>query len=190
MKMAKRILSLVLVLVMFASLSVTAFATTNGASLVINVEGEYYFDLPIDSGISLMAAMQSKADLEAVFTGPFADVNGNDAYALTSMMGYGADPLDGPTSGETAEAWSTVNPGYGLVGTSAGENGETVYTYIYVGNDWKYTVKNASGANVDVRSLYTNQYTIQDGDVVTFDYNKQVETWTTTSPMMPTYPYI
>lgn len=191
MKTTRRILSMVFALVMVFSLSVTALATTDGASLVINVEGDYYFELPIDSGISLMDAMKAHDDvLETKFTGPFKDLDGKDAYALTLMMEAGAEPLDGPTSGETAEAWSTQNPGYGLVSTRVDEGGNTVYKFIYVGMDWKYTVKDAANADVDVSSLYINQYTVQDGDVVTFDYNRQVEIWETTKPIFTTYPYI
>lgn len=190
MKNMRKLLSLVLALMLLLSLSVNAFAAENAATINITVEGEPYITQPIDSAISVKAALQSNPDWEAVFGDPFTDIYGNEAYALISLMEYGSDPADGPSSGKTAEAWSTVNPGYGLVGTGTNEAGQTTYTYIYVGYDWTYSVRNASGAEVDVSELYMNQYIIQDGDVVTVDYAFQDVTWTTTTPLRSTYPYI
>lgn len=190
MKNMRKLLSLVLALMLLLSLSVNAFAAENAATINITVLGESYITQPINSGDSVKAALESNPDWEAVFTGPFTDKDGEEAYALQTLMEFGSDPADGPSSGKTAEAWSTVNPGYGLVGTGTNEAGQTTYTYIYVGYDWTYSVRNASGAEVDVSELYMNQYIIQDGDVVTVDYAFQDVTWTTTTPLRSTYPYI
>ena len=72
MKMAKRILSLVLVLVMFASLSVTAFAdtaSTNTATVVIKANG-----VEIDRG-SAPAGQSVYAYLVATYGNPSVGAN-------------------------------------------------------------------------------------------------------------------
>lgn len=190
MKNIRKILSLVLALMMVLSLSVTAFATGNNATINITVDGEPYIEEEISSGISVKAALESNPDWEADFGSPFTDINGNVAYALVSLMEFGSEPDYGPTSGVTAQAWSTVNDGYGLVGTGVNESGQTTYTYVYVGHDWMYSVEDAAGNDVNVSALYMNQYIIQAGDVVTVDYAQQIVTWTTTNPIITTYPYI
>lgn len=190
MKNTRRALSLLLVLMMVLSLNLTAFAATNAATLKITVEGEDYITSTIDSGISVMDALLSQEDFEAYFSDPFSDINGNPACALISLMGFGSAPADGPSSGETVTAWSSTNDGYGLVSTDVDANGKITYTYIYIGYDWVYSVKNAAGESVDVSALYMNQYTINDGDTVTVDYAYQRVVWTSEKPILPSYPYI
>lgn len=192
MKKMKKLLSMVLVLSMVLSLNMTVFAATDAATLNITVDGTDYVSEATDSGINVKEALEAVTtlDLELEFTGPFTDYYGNEAYVLKSMMGAGSMPADGPSSGETVTAWSSSNPGYGLVSTDVDAAGTITYTYIYIGYDWTYTVTDATGADVDVSSLYINQYTIQDGDTVTVDYAYQRVVWSTTTPVLTSYPYI
>lgn len=190
MKTTNRILSLVLALVMLMSLSVTAFADTT-ATIRYYIEGEYYYDFSASAGDSVKDALLSDNDAQAVFGPQFTDKYGKPAFALLSLMGASSEPVNGAEYGVTAEAWSTTNTGYGLVSVDRDSNGNiTAYNYVYTGYDWIYTVKNASGADVDVSELYMNQYTIQPGDVVKVDYNFREVYWTETAPVLSAYPYI
>lgn len=190
MKKMKKLLSMVLVLSMVLSLNMTAFAAADAATLHIIVDGIDYMTKTVDSEISVMDALKAESDLEAYFSDPFTDYDGNTAYALITLMGAGSMPADGPSSGETVTAWSSSNPGYGLVSTDVDAAGTITYTYIYIGYDWTYTVTDSTGADVDVSSLYMNQYTIQDGDTITVDYAYQRVVWSTTTPVLTSYPYI
>lgn len=59
MKMAKRILSLVLVLAMIACLSVTAFAdgTSNTATIVVKASGNAVDTITVNAGTTVYAAV-------------------------------------------------------------------------------------------------------------------------------------
>lgn len=192
MKKLKKLTAIVLSMMMILSLGATAFAAgKSDATIEYYVDGEYYFSEEVDSGISVMAALKASDQVEADFGPEFTDINGNPAYVLNSMMGAGSEPGDGPTSGVAAEAWSTVNPGYGLMSTVTGADGAiTAYNYVYVGYDWVYSVKDAAGNAVDVSDKYMNQYIIQSGDTIVLEYNPQEVYWTTAEPWMSAYPYI
>lgn len=191
MKTTNRILSLVLALVMLMSFSVTAFADTTTATIDYYIAGEYYYSVPASAGDSVMEALLSDSDAEAEFSPQFTDKYGKPAFALLSLMETTSEPVNGADYGVDAEAWSTTNAGYGLVSVERDSEGNiTAYNYVYTGYDWMYSVKNASGADVDVSELYMNQYILQPGDVVKVDYNFQEVYWTATEPMLASYPYI
>ena len=194
MKMAKRILSLVLDLVRFASLSVTAFAdtaSTNTATVVIKANG-----VEIDRG-SAPAGQSVYAYLVATYGNPsgwseFVDINGDTAMALNTMKVKGTDytncAIDGSTTAIQVERWGTIT-GYGLVSTVKSGDTITEYNFIYVGNSWVYSVKNAAGTTVDVESLYMNQYAMSAGDVVTVEFGLVESRWSSSEPIIPQYPY-
>lgn len=194
MKTTRRVFTLVLALMMIFSISVTAFAETTDAKISYYVDGAPYYDFNTTSGISVMDALLSDPDAQAVFGPEFTDYYGKPAYALLTIMEYGSEPVNGADYGIDAEAWSTVNPGYGLMSVDKDANGNiTAYNYVYTGYDWVYSVTDANGNSVDVESLYMNQYTIQPGDVVIVDYAFREVYWTQTAaqgPWSTTYPYI
>lgn len=199
MKTTRRIFSMVLALMMVLSLSVTVFAdtTTGKATVVIKNGDETVATLSPDAGQSVYEALQSNADLTCDWSS-FTDYYGNPAKALTGLtysekgvvkaeLESGA--ADGASSGVTAQ-WSTKRPGYGFEGFAYDDNDEIAgYNYVYVGNDFVYTVKNGS-TSVDVSDKYMNQYTMQAGDVVTIYYKLVVSRWTATTPFETTEPYI
>lgn len=196
MKNTRRALSLLLVLMMVLSLNLTAFAeTTENATIDYYIDGDYYYSYSFDSGISVMDALKSDSDAQAVFSeNPFTDKFGKPAYVLLSMMEAGSLPVNGADYGITAEAWSTINEGYGLVSVDRDAEGNiTAYNYVYTGYDWTYKVFDVNGNEVDVSELYMNQYVIQPGDTVVLDYAFQEVYWTQTAaegPWSSIYPYI
>lgn len=197
MKMAKRILSLVLVLVMFASLSVTAFAdTTTGTATIkiVEVKDEVTTELATisgNAGESVYAAVSREYGTEGWSS--FNDYFGQPAKALNYLTvngkTYTNGAVDGSTTGIKVEAWGNVYDGYGLV--SLVKDGDTItgYNYVYVGNSWVYSVKDSTGANVDVSAKYMNQYTMNAGDVVTLAFTRVVSEWTSETPLVDEYPY-
>lgn len=189
MKMAKRILSLVLVLVMFASLSVTAFAEdTNTATIkiVVNGETESYT-------VALTEGMTAKTALEALYAAdkislpkwnPVADWQNPSVthYALTaigrvaSKTGTTEDMHEAQKFLNVQETAAVANhPGYYLVE----QNGNS-YHYVYVGYDWTYTSTTVGGGD-----LYTYMccYTLTAGETVTITYSLQITDWTQTGAM-------
>ena len=192
MKMAKRILSLVLVLVMFASLSVTAFADTP-ATPYINVTVKNSrsgatgsWTVAATTGASVKSALD--ADTAHV---PYWDTV-QDYYdsskthsALVSYGGYATTKFDSTVARDRANLakkgynYSTITwytgalQGYGLI-KQEGSN----YTYIYAGYDWTYS-SNKSTQIWD----YMCCYNVQADEVVELVYDFTVSVWTTTTPL-------
>lgn len=153
MKMAKRILSLVLVLVMFASLSVTAFADTP-AIPYINVTVKNSRSGATDSwtvAATTGASVKSALDADTAHIPYWNTVQ--DYYdsskthsALVSYGGYATTKFDSTVARDRANLakkgynYSTITwytgalQGYGLI-KQEGSN----YTYIYAGYDWTYS---------------------------------------------------
>ncbi len=194
MKNMRKVLSMVLALVMVLSLSVTAFATeASTATVTVKVNGTV-----VDSNASVASNQSVYTYLVATYGNEggwstFTDWNGNTAKALNSMTvanrTYTNCAVDGSTTDIVVEAWGEVYDGYGLVSTVTTNGTITGYNYVYVGNSWVYSVTNASGATVDVSSLYMNQYTMSAGDVVIVEYKQVTSEWTSSYPLVEDYPY-
>lgn len=194
MKTAKRLLSLVLVLAMVACLGVTAFAdtaSTNTATVVIKANG-----VEIDRG-NAPAGQSVYTYLVGKYGNPdgwseFDDINGNTAKALNSLTvkdeTYTNCAVDGSTTSIVVEQWGTIT-GYGLVSTEKSGDTITKYNFVYVGNSWVYSVKNAAGSTVDVESMYMNQYVMNAGDVITVEYKLVKSEWSSQYPITAEYPY-
>lgn len=192
MKMAKRILSLVLVLVMFASLSVTAFADTP-ATPYINVTvknsrsgATTSWTVAATTGASVKSALDAD-------TAHAIDWNTVQDYydatkthsALTSYGGFATTKFDSTVARDRANLakkgynYSTITwytgalQGYGLI-KQEGSN----YTYIYAGYDWTYS-SNKSAQIWD----YMCCYNVQADEVVELVYDFTVSVWTTTTPL-------
>jgi hypothetical protein len=184
------LLALAMVMTAFAGFGGAALAGATGtATIDIYVDGDYYFsvDADVTDGTTVYDAIEQNAsELEPVWTlVPDVDEPTILWHAIVSLMGAGSDPI-GEDSGVSAEAWSTVNPGYGLVSVDYDEDDNPVlYNYVYAGYDWVYAVN-----GVQPETQYTDQYELSEGDVVTLSYDLQVEYWSSASPWMPTYPYI
>lgn len=192
MKMAKRILSLVLVLVMFASLSVTAFADTP-AIPYINVTVKNSRSGATDSwtvAATTGASVKSALDADTAHIPYWNTVQ--DYYdsskthsALVSYGGYATTKFDSTVARDRANLakkgynYSTITwytgalQGYGLI-KQEGSN----YTYIYAGYDWTYS-SNKSAQIWD----YMCCYNVQADEVVELVYDFTVSVWTTTTPL-------
>ena len=192
MKMAKRILSLVLVLAMVACLGVTAFADTP-ATPYINVTvknsrsgATTSWTVAATTGASVKSALD--ADTAHV---PYWDTV-QDYYdsskthsALVSYGGYATTKFDSTVARDRANLakkgynYSTITwytgalQGYGLI-KQEGSN----YTYIYAGYDWTYS-SNKSTQIWD----YMCCYNVQADEVVELVYDFTVSVWTTTTPL-------
>ena len=132
MKSWKKLISLALVLVMALSLSLTAFAAPNSGVATISVNNgktTTVKTVTLTDGMTLYTALNNS----------FASMNpdwtdAEDYYtpgvyhkALLSLDGKGSTPV-GAASGIAAEAWSTKNPGYGLVSPAT-----TMFTLVMIG---------------------------------------------------------
>ena len=198
-KNMRKILSLVLAMVMILSFSVTAFAAdaeTNTATVTIKVNGAVVATNPnVAPGQSVYAYLGEKYGATGEdYWYSFNDANNNPAYALKKLtvneVDYESGAADGTNSGIAGVQWSSTRKGYGFEGFAYNDDDEVVgYNYIYVGNDFVYTVTNGSN-NVDVSDKYMNQYTIQAGDVVTISFDLVISRWTATTPFETTEPYI
>lgn len=192
MKMAKRILSLVLVLVMFASLSVTAFADTP-ATPYINVTVKNSRSGATGSwtvAATTGASVKSALDADTAHAIDWNTVQ--DYYdatkthsALASYGGFATTKFDSTVARDRANLakkgynYSTITwytgalQGYGLI-KQEGSN----YTYIYAGYDWTYS-SNKSTQIWD----YMCCYNVQADEVVELVYDFTVSVWTTTTPL-------
>ena len=192
MKMAKRILSLVLVLVMFASLSVTAFADTPATPYInVTVRNSRSGATP-----SWTVAATTGASVKSALDADTAHAIGwntvQDYYdatkthsALASYGGFATTKFDSTVARDRANLakkgynYSTITwytgalQGYGLI-KQEGSN----YTYIYAGYDWTYS-SNKSAQIWD----YMCCYNVQADEVVELVYDFTVSVWTTTTPL-------
>lgn len=192
MKMRK-LTAIILALIMVFAMSVNAFAATNAtASLTVSYGGEPLFEdtVNITSGMTVKDLLDPNVDYLELEWSQVANLNpnpafGSTAYVVDTIYGVGSEPV-GAASGVTAQFWSSAYPGYGIEFTEI-VNGETVYHFIYVGNDWEFTVNGEkpldpfyTDANGEHYQLYVDQYTIQNGDVIVLDYCETVTRWTDT----------
>ena len=192
MKMRK-LTAVILALVMVFAMSVNAFAATNAtASLTVSYGGEPLLEETVDvtSGMTAKDMLDKYKDYLELVWSPVTNVNPNPAFASTAYIvdeiyGTGSEPV-GAASGISAQFWSSTYPGYGIEYTeTVGE--ETVYHFIYVGNDWQFTVngqkpvdpvyKDSDGNNYQ---LYMDQYVVNANDEVVLDYAETVTRWTGT----------
>ncbi len=186
MRTAKKLTALLLAVIMVFAMSVSAFAvTTSTATLQVYYGGEALLNetVSLTSGMTAKdVADQYKGALELEWKA-VSNLNpnfGSTAYVVDTIYGVGSNPL-GADSGITAQFWSSAYPGYGIESTEI-VNGETVYHFIYVGEDWEFTVNNAKPTDSsNGYQLYMDQYTVQAGDQIVVNYTQQVERWTGTS---------
>ena len=192
MKMAKRILSLVLVLVMFASLSVTAFADTP-ATPYINVTvknsrsgATTSWTVAATTGASVKSALDADTAhaIDWNIVQDYYDATKTHS-ALASYGGFATTKFDSTVARDRANLakkgfnYSTITwytgalQGYGLI-KQDGSN----YTYIYAGYDWTYS-SNKSAQIWD----YMCCYNVQADEVVELVYDFTVSVWTTTTPL-------
>ncbi len=187
MKTAKKVTALLLAVVMVLAMSVSSFAATTGtATLTVSYGGEPLLVATVPSGQTAKAALDEHADELELTWKTVSNWNpgfGATAYVIDTIYGTGSVPV-GADSGITAQFWSSQYPGYGIEYTEI-INGKTLYHYIYVGNDWKFTVggeKPKDLAHLDEDGnpyeYYLDQYTIADGDDIVIDYLEQTERWT------------
>lgn len=195
MKMAKRILSLVLVLAMVACLGVTAFADTP-ATPYINVTVKNSRSGATDSwtvAATTGASVKSALDADTAHAIGWNTVQ--DYYdatkthsALVSYGGYATTKFDKNNAQDVKNltdkkydvskiTWYTgAYQGYGLIDYDE-TTGE--YTYIYAGYDWTYS----SNLSPQIWT-YMCCYNVQATEVVQLVYEFTVSEWTTTTPLV------
>ena len=196
MKTAKKLTALLLAVVMVLAMSVSAFAaTTSTATIQVIYGGEPVLDaepvsFEITTGMTAKDALDQYADMLELTWKTVPSTNpgfGSTAYAVDTILGVGSEPV-GSASGIPAVYWSTTYAGYGLE-YSEGTGDDTVYHFIYVGDDWKFTVNGSVPLDPDHTlddgvtpyQYYMDQYTVQAGDAIVVEHTRQIERWTGTS---------
>lgn len=186
MRTAKKLAALLLAVIMVFAMSVSAFAvTTSTATLQVYYGGEALVNetVSLTSGMTAKDVADQYKDVLELEWKAVSNLNpnfGSTAYVVDTIYGVGSNPL-GADSGITAQFWSSAYPGYGIESTEI-VNGETVYHFIYVGEDWEFTVNNAKPTDSsNGYQLYMDQYNVQAGDQIVVNYTQQVERWTGTS---------
>ena len=169
MRTAKKLTALLLAVIMVFAMSVSAFAvTTSTATLQVYYGGEALVNetVSLTSGMTAKDVADQYKDVLELEWKAVSNLNpnfGSTAYVVDTIYGVGSNPL-GADSGITAQFWSSAYPGYGIESTEI-VNGETVYHFIYVGEDWEFTVNNAKPTDSsNGYQLYMDQYTVQAGD--------------------------
>ena len=188
MKTTRRIMSLVLALMMFLSLSVVAFADEVEAPYVHIVGG----------GLDLKYQAVEEASVYAALAGDDKIVwtTVKDYYeptkthqALTSIYGVASAGIqDNATDrAKLTDAgydydkigWlGSSHPGYGLIDEKT-VDGVTTYTYIYAGYDWTYS----STENAQIWD-YMCCYKVGADEIVTISYDFNVSVWSTPNPIV------
>ncbi len=198
MKTVRKLTTLLLVLAMIFSVSVSAFAApASTATLVVSYYGYELLDpspvtLAITSGMTAKDALdQYISSLTPIWrTVSYPNTESLD-YVIDTISGISNDPI-GAASGIPAQFWSTAYPGYGIEYTET-VNGETVYHFIYVGEEWRFTVN--GNVPMDCTAVterffpesFMNRYLVQPGDVLSVSYELFVHRWTgTTNFLQPT----
>lgn len=184
MKKTNKFVTLLLAVVMVFAMSVSAFAApANGVTFDIQAYGETILgEAPdvIGANMSVKDAIDACAPILGdpvwIEVGNLNPTYGSTAYVLKEVMGITCMPV-GADSGISAQFWSAAYPGYGIESVDGvGEN--AVYHYIYVGDDWGFTVNGAKPVDpVTGYEIYMDQYQIQPNDVVIIDYHQVVERW-------------
>lgn len=196
MKTAKKVTALLLAVVMVLALSVSAFAATNSTATLqvyyggVGLLGDDPVTITLTSGMTAKGALDLYADDLMLEWKTVSNLNprfgDTPAYAIDTIYGYGSNPL-GSASGISAQFWSAAYPGYGIEYTET-VNGETVYHFIYVGEDWSFKVNGVKPEDPEYKldantyyQLYMDQYVVQADDVITVTYEQQIERWTDTT---------
>lgn len=194
MPKTKKLLALALVLVMMFSLSISAFATNNGtATIDVLMEGVTLFengpetilfssDTTVKDVLDEYYADYLELQWKSVINENPRFTVGSTAYVIESI--YGTESVGTPNAeGVTAQFWSSAYPGYGIVSTEL-VDGKTLYHYVYAGYDWEFKVNGVhptdptyTMADGTAYEYYADQYTIQNGDVITIEYTYQVIYW-------------
>ena len=191
MKTAKKLTALLLAVVMVLAMSVSAFAaTTSTATIQVIYGGEPVLDaepvsFEITAGMTAKDALDQYTDILENTWKVVPSTNpgfGSTAYAVDTILGFGS------ASGIPAVHWSDTYAGYGLEYTE-GTGDDTVYHFIYVGNDWLFTVNGSVPLDPDHTlddgvtpyQYYMDQYTVQAGDAIVVEHTRQIERWTGTS---------
>lgn len=196
MKTAKKVTALLLAVVMVLALSVSAFAATNSTATLqvyyggVGLLGDDPVTITLTSGMTAKGALDLYADDLMLEWKTVSNLNprfgDTPAHAIDTIYGYGSSPV-GSESGISAQFWSAAYPGYGIEYTET-VNGETVYHFIYVGDDWQFTVNGSVPTDPDYSmadgtpyQYYMDQYTVQSDDVIAVSYERQIERWTGTT---------
>lgn len=190
MKMAKRILSLVLVLVMFASLSVTAFADgTSAPKIVVKIDTpdvQYTKTFEAAAGMKLNDAVTRYL---AELNPQWQTVNdwqqeGVTHQALVSMNGLSTTPAASNNATRNAiiangyefDKWVPGHTGYAQLVSKDGD--ATPYHYLYVGYGWTYDSSlHMTNGEFDYIDLYMCCYTLSANETIYLNYDLSFSDW-------------
>lgn len=191
MKKMNKFVSMLLVVAMIFAMSISAFAATNStATIEVSYAGVDLLEetaVTITSGMTAKDVLDQYEDYLELNWASVTNVNpnpafGSTAYVVDTIYNTGSEPV-GAASGITAQFWSSDYPGYGIEYTET-VNNETVYHFIYVGNDWEFTVNGNkpldpvyTDENGDHYQLYMDQYVVQSGDAIVVNYGEVVTRW-------------
>lgn len=187
MKMAKRILSLVLVLAMVACLGVTAFAdsATPVVNVAVNGVQKYSYNGTVGASVYSVVEGSGLAKWKTVTDYYDPDVT---HQALVSFAGLApatfnaksatdCENLKKATNYEATDiTWYDSLPGYGLISYDSATG---IYTFIYAGYDWTYT-------STLQKNIYDYMccYTLKANEVVTVNYGFNASIWTSEYPLV------
>ena len=187
MKTVRKLTTLLLVLVMLFSLCASAgAANVQTATLTVTYGGEALLEETVSAGATVKDTLDAYADILELEWAVLNYPNSTTPdYVIDTIYGVGSAPI-GAASGIQTEFWSTAYPGYGLEYSEIA-NDRTVYHYIYVGNEWRFTVNGVTPescmqvGNRFFPEYLFNRYIIQSGDAVVIDYLELTHRWTDNS---------
>ncbi len=177
-KTLKRTLAIVMAVAMLFALSVSVFAAGSVSMQIVlfsyEMDAEQFNYLNNNTTVydAVVATYGTYSPswkpgiTPKILTGMTIDEN---AYVSRAMDADERVAFNVPTA-----TWSN-NPDYAGYGLISEVNG--VYTYIYAGFDWTYTV------NGNPVYDYMNEYNLSNGDVVVLTYSEQIVTWPQENPI-------
>lgn len=187
MKSIRKLTAILLAVVMVFAMNVGAFATNATATIQVYNGTSTYIPagnttFTITSGMTAKDALDLYATALSLTWKEVTNYNTNFAgsgYVVDTIRGVGSEPV-GSDSDIDALYWSDDFPGYGIESKET-VDGITVYHFIYVGDDWQFTVNGTKPVDsANGYELYMNQYTVQSGDRIAVSYVRQIERWTGT----------